>query len=74
MDKYDLLKEDDQWKLRKQGAERSVKTFDTKEKAKDFSVRYMHEHGGSLRIRKENGRIQEERTYPRSSDPKRSKG
>jgi hypothetical protein len=28
----------------------------------------------SVRIRKENGQIQEERTYPRSADPRRSKG
>lgn len=28
----------------------------------------------SVRIHKENGRIQEERTYPRSADPRRSKG
>ena len=30
--------------------------------------------GGSLKIHLENGRIQEERTYPKSSDPKKSKG
>jgi hypothetical protein len=28
----------------------------------------------SVKIHKENGRIQEERTYPSSADPKRSKG
>jgi hypothetical protein len=28
----------------------------------------------SVRIHKENGQIQEERTYPRSADPRRSKG
>lgn len=28
----------------------------------------------SVKIHKENGRIQEERTYPRSADPNRSKG
>lgn len=30
--------------------------------------------GGSLRIHKKDGKIQEERTYPRSRDPKRSPG
>lgn len=29
---------------------------------------------GSVRIRKQNGRIQSERTYPRSADPRGSKG
>ena len=28
----------------------------------------------SVKIHKENGRIQEERTYPRSADPRGSKG
>jgi len=28
----------------------------------------------SLRIKKKNGRYQEERTYPRSADPRRTKG
>jgi hypothetical protein len=28
----------------------------------------------SRRIRKQNGQIEEERTYPRSADPRRSKG
>lgn len=31
-------------------------------------------HPVSLRIFLKNGRIQEERTYPRSADPRRSKG
>jgi len=30
--------------------------------------------GGSVRIHGQNGRVLEERTYPRSRDPKRSKG
>jgi uncharacterized protein DUF2188 len=30
--------------------------------------------GGSVRIHGQNGRVLEERTYPRSRDPKRSRG
>lgn len=30
--------------------------------------------GGTLRIMLKNGRFQEERTYPKAADPKRSKG
>jgi len=30
--------------------------------------------GGSVKIQKKNGRIQEERTYPGSADPKKSPG
>jgi hypothetical protein len=29
---------------------------------------------GSVKIKKRNGKIQEERTYPRSADPRASKG
>jgi hypothetical protein len=32
------------------------------------------EYGFSLRIYDKDGRVQEERTYPRSADPKKSKG
>jgi hypothetical protein len=35
---------------------------------------YMHGHAGSVKIHKENGQIQEERTYSRSADPKHRKG
>ena len=35
---------------------------------------YMQRHEGSVRIHKENGQIQEERTYPRSKDPRGTKG
>lgn len=31
-------------------------------------------NGGSVKIQKGNGRIQEERTYPESKDPIKSKG
>jgi hypothetical protein len=30
--------------------------------------------GGSVKIQKENGRLQEERTYPAKGDPRKSKG
>jgi hypothetical protein len=34
----------------------------------------MGSDGGSVKIQKENGRFQEERTYPGSKDPASSKG
>jgi hypothetical protein len=39
-----------------------------------FAIKVIRKEGGSLRIMGRNGRFQEERTYPRSADPKRSKG
>jgi hypothetical protein len=74
LDKYDLLHEDDQWKLKERGAQRAIKTFETKDNGMDFSTHYVKDHGGSLVVRKLNDRIQEERTYPRSADPRQSPG
>lgn len=74
MDRYDLKKEGDKWKFGRESGERPLKTFETKEKGMKHSTQYVKERGGSLKIRKENGQYQEERTYPRSADPRRSKG
>jgi hypothetical protein len=74
MDNYHLTKKGDEWRLAKENAERATKTFETKEEAMDYSKDFMKDHGGSLKIHKGNGQFQEERTYPRSSDPKTSKG
>lgn len=75
MDNYHLTKEDDQWKLHRQGADRASKVFDgTKEEAIRQSADYLKDRGGSLKIHKEDGKFQEERTYPKSADPRESKG
>jgi hypothetical protein len=75
MNDYHLTKEDDQWKLTKENGERASKVFDgTKREAVKESADWLREKGGSLKIHKTDGKIQEERTYPRSADPKRSKG
>lgn len=74
MDKYDLTHEDGKWKLTREGATRATKAFETKREGVAFSADYVNERTGSLRIHKENGQFQEERTYPRTGDPKKSKG
>ena len=74
MNNYELRKKDDEWKLQQQGACRAIKVFPTKDQGMTFSREYVAEHGGSLKIKKENGRIQEERTYPRKDDPRRTPG
>lgn len=75
--RYDLVHDGqkDDWALRNaQG--RTVRRFETKSDAtaggalKDA----VGGGGGSVRIHKENGAIQEERTFPRSRDPKKSPG
>jgi Uncharacterized protein conserved in bacteria (DUF2188) len=64
------------WALSNDETDRTVKTFDTKTEATTGGVleKAVGPAGGSVKIQKQNGRIQEERTYPRSKDPRRSKG
>ncbi|MBS1495086.1 MAG: DUF2188 domain-containing protein [Bacteroidetes bacterium] len=75
MKKFHLTKKDDSWKLASEDSSRAIKKFDNKTDGVKKSAEYVKEHGGgSLLIHKENGRFQEERTYPKSIDPKKSKG
>jgi hypothetical protein len=74
MERYDLVPDGDEWKLRKKGAERSAMVFESKQEAVQESTEFMRNHSGSLRIHNHKGVIQEERTYPRSADPRKSPG
>lgn len=66
----------ERWELSNDKTDKVVKTFTTKEKATEGGVlkKAVGEDGGSVKIQKENGKFQEERTYPKSEDPKSSKG
>jgi hypothetical protein len=76
--KLDLVKDKAKgdWKLEPQGGGRAVKRYDTKEDAVRGGALSdaLGKQGGSVRIHKQDGKIQEERTFPRSRDPKDSKG
>jgi hypothetical protein len=62
------------WELTDEGKS-VVKRFKTKEEAMKGGVLSKAVKGkGSVRIRGLDGKIQEERTYPRSADPRGSKG
>lgn len=74
MDNYHLTKDGNDWKLQKQGGDRAIKRSGTKEEAIQHMRGYMDGREGSVKIHKENGEIQEERTYPRSADPTHRKG
>lgn len=74
MDNYHLTERDGTWRLRKENADRAALTFDNKQSAVAGSTEYMRNHGGSLKIHRGDGVIQEERTYPRSADPRKTKG
>jgi len=55
---------------------RTLRSFPLKAHATASGVleRVLLPAGGSVRIHKQNGQFVEERTYPRSRDPKRSRG
>ena len=62
------------WELKHEGSGEVVKRFATKAAATKGGVLEKAVGGmGSVRIRKRDGKIQEERTYPRSMDPRGSK-
>ncbi|MDP9569443.1 DUF2188 domain-containing protein [Kosakonia radicincitans] len=74
MDNYHVTKEGDKWKLQKEGNDRPSKTADTKAELITKMREFMSDKQGSVKIHKQDGKFQEERTYPRKGDPKKSKG
>ncbi len=76
MENFHLVYEDDKYKVKRENAERASKVIDANKQdaikqARDF---VKSQGGGSLKIHKNKGGFQEERTYPKSKDPKQSKG
>lgn len=74
MDNYHITKDGEKWKLTKQGNDRASKTAETKQEIIKKTQDYMKTHEGSVKIHKQNGVIQEERTYPKSKDPYKTPG
>lgn len=76
LNKFTLHKDakTEKWRLEQEGSDRAKKTFETKQEALSGLKAAVGPNGGSVRIRKVDNTIQEERTYPRSSDPKKSNG
>lgn len=78
MDKYTLHKDQkvDKWRLEKEGSNRAVKLFDRKADAIKGGALAdaIGGKGGSVRIRKVDNTIQEERTITPAKDPHKSRG
>ena len=66
----------DDWKLQNDKTDRIIERFDTKAEATERGAlkKALGPEGGSVRIEKVRGGYQEERTFPRSKDPRESKG
>ncbi|MGW8464225.1 DUF2188 domain-containing protein [Pseudomonas sp. CLCA07] len=74
MDNYHITKNGDKWNLTKEGNERPSKSAETKQEIIEKTREFMSDKTGSVKIHKEDGKFQEERTYQRKDDPKNSKG
>ena len=76
--KFTLTKNEqkDRWDLVNDMTDKVVESWDTKGEATKAGVLEgaIGRHGGSVKIQKENSRFQEERTFPRSKDPRKSRG
>ena len=66
----------DTWDLTNDKTDKVVKRFDNKQEAIQGGVlsKAVGNQGGSVKIKTMDNLYQEERTYPRSADPKKSKG
>lgn len=74
MDNYHITKNGGKWNLTKEGNERPSKSAETKQQIIEKTREFMSDKTGSVKIHKEDGKFQEERTYQRKDDPKDSKG
>lgn len=74
MTNYHVTKQSNGWGLKKEGAQRATKVTSTKSEMMEHIKGGFTSGSTSVKIHKENGRFQEERTYPRSSDPSSSRG
>ncbi|MEN5141171.1 DUF2188 domain-containing protein [Pseudomonas juntendi] len=74
MDNYHVSPTADGWELKKAGAERASKRSSTKQELVASLSEFFQRKTASVKIHKADGTIEEERTYPRSDDPRRSKG
>lgn len=76
--KYTLTYDEDRsrWLLETDKSGEVIKSFPTKKAATKGGVleAALGKKGGSVKIQKMNGSYQEERTFPRSRDPRGSKG
>lgn len=73
LEKYELVHKNEKWHFKKQGSAQALKSFATKAEGVAHVMKAGNKHGNcSVKIKKVDGTIQEERTY--GVDPKRSKG
>ncbi|GET23280.1 DUF2188 domain-containing protein [Prolixibacter denitrificans] len=72
---YDVTKTEDGWQGKLEGGERASVTGKTKTEVVKKTIELAKRQGkAAVKIHKGNGNFQEERTYPKKSDPFPPKG
>ncbi len=72
---YSVTKSEKGWEGHREGKNHAIAKGTTKKEVVGEMIRVAKNHQpSSLRIHKQDGKIQEERTYPRSTDPVIYKG
>ncbi|WP_429064677.1 DUF2188 domain-containing protein [Aeromonas bestiarum] len=74
MDNYHITKGAIKWEFKKEKSTEVILSDIKKDDLISAVSAYMQDKTGSVKIHKEDGTIQEERTYPRSADPSKTKG
>ena len=73
MKNYHLVPDGKRWRLELE-EDGSIQLFDNKERALKLCEEFFGNSSGSLKIHRNDGTIEEERTYPRDADPVESPG
>jgi hypothetical protein len=74
MDNYHVVPTTDGWKFHAQGSDEALISAPTKARLLELLPSFMDARIGTVKIHTETGQIEDERTYPRSEDPRRSQG
>ncbi|MBX3357314.1 MAG: DUF2188 domain-containing protein [Phycisphaeraceae bacterium] len=70
---YSVGPHEDGWQVRRDGAHRASEVFQTKAPAIERGKELAKESGGELRIKGENGRIQNPNSYGNDPNPPRDR-
>ncbi len=64
MKKYHFVYGKSEWELKEEDKKKATMTFPTKKDGLTEAIKFVKKHGGGLlRIQKQDGKFQEERTY-----------
>ncbi|MFK7060258.1 DUF2188 domain-containing protein [Flavobacterium oreochromis] len=73
---YHVTKTENGWQGKAENGKRASTTGDTKAQVMQRTIEIAKKHNGNSNviIHKQDGKFQEERTYPKSSDPRQTPG